>query len=91
MLVRLGVPKYTCMIKLLGRRAQTNLRHSETSISTEKCLSEEFKILHFFSDKCARQIKNLWMAQFLNSITASGRFLKIHHHFPERTQLIYAL
>jgi hypothetical protein len=24
------------------------------------------------------------MAQFLNSPTASGRFLKKHHHFPER-------
>jgi hypothetical protein len=23
------------------------------------------------------------MAQFLNSFTASGRFLKIHHNFPE--------
>jgi hypothetical protein len=24
------------------------------------------------------------MAEFLNSLTASGRFLKVHHHFPER-------
>jgi hypothetical protein len=50
----------------------------------EKYISEEVKILHLFSDSYAGQNKNILMAQFLNSITASGRFLKIHQHFPER-------
>lgn len=47
-------------------------------------ISQEVKVLHIFTDNCAGQYKNILMLQFLNSLTATGRFLKIHHHFPER-------
>jgi hypothetical protein len=47
-------------------------------------ISEEEKTLHLFSNNCAGQNKNILMAQFLNSLTASGNFLQIHIHFPER-------
>jgi hypothetical protein len=46
-------------------------------------ISEEYKTLHLFSDNCPGQNKNISMVQFLYSLTASGRFLKIHLHFPE--------
>lgn len=46
-------------------------------------ITEEVKTLHLFSDNCAGQNKNILMVQFLSSLCASGKFIKIHH-FPER-------
>jgi hypothetical protein len=47
-------------------------------------ISEEEKTLDLFGDNCAGQNKKILIAQFLNSLTASGRFLNIHLNFPER-------
>jgi hypothetical protein len=72
-------------MKLLGRKTQTNLYPSQNTILIN--ISEEVNTLHLLSDKCAGKNKNILMAQFLNSLTASGRFLEVHHHLPERGHL----